>query len=72
MRSDGMDCLNAMPSSISGGSKIASTLSPSIAIGPVGLDRVGDEVRRELDHPGARVLVPLLVEADGDPLHRLE
>ena len=31
IRSDGMDCLKAMPSPISGGSKMASTLSPSIA-----------------------------------------
>ena len=41
-------------------------------IGAVALDRVRDEVRRELDHPRARVLVPLLVEAHGEPLHRLE
>ena len=41
-------------------------------IGAVALDRVRHEVRRELDHPGARVLVPLLVEAHREPLHRLE
>ena len=41
-------------------------------VGAVALDRVRHEVRRELDHPGARVLVPLLVEAHGEPVHRLE
>ena len=42
------------------------------AIGPIALDGVRDEVGRQLDHPGPRVLVPLLVEAHGEPLHRLE
>jgi hypothetical protein len=33
-RSEGMDCLNARPCSSSGGSKIAPTLSPSMASAP--------------------------------------
>ena len=41
-------------------------------IGAVALDRVRDEVGRELDHAGPRVLVALLVEPHGEALHRLE
>ena len=41
-------------------------------IGAVAVDRVRDEVRRELNHPRARVLVPLLVKPHGEPLQRLE
>ena len=41
-------------------------------IGSVALDRIRHEVRCELDHPGARVLASLLIEAHGEPLHRLE
>ena len=41
-------------------------------VGSVALDGIRDEVRRELDHPRARVLVPLLVEPNREPLHRLE
>ena len=41
-------------------------------VGAVALDRIRHEVRRELDHPGARVLASLLVEAHREPLHRLE
>jgi hypothetical protein len=41
-------------------------------IGTVGFDRVRHEVRCKLNHPGARVLVPLLIETHREPLHRLE
>ena len=72
IRSEGIDCLNARPSlelrRIEDGLDAVSV----DVIGAVALDRVRDEVRRELDHPGARVLVALLVEAHRELVHRLE
>ena len=41
-------------------------------VGPVGLDRVRDQVRGEPDHPRTRVLATLLVEAHGETTQRLE
>ena len=38
----------------------------------VALDRVRHEVRRELDHARSGVLATLVVQAHGEPLHRLE
>jgi hypothetical protein len=38
----------------------------------VALDRIRHEVRCELDHARSRVLAPLLIEAHGEPLHRLK
>jgi hypothetical protein len=38
----------------------------------IALDRVGDEVRLELDHARPRVLVPLLTQVHGTALGRLE
>ena len=41
-------------------------------VGAVALDGIRHEVRGEPDHPGSRVLATLLVEAHGEPIHRLE
>ena len=39
---------------------------------PVAFQRVRHQVRGELDHPRAGVVRPLFVEADAEPVHRLE
>jgi hypothetical protein len=41
-------------------------------VGAVARHRVRDQVVAELDHPGPGVLAALLVEENGEPLHRLE
>ena len=41
-------------------------------VGTVARDRVGHEVRRELDHPGPAVVASLFIEVDGEPVGRLE
>ncbi len=67
-----MDCLNARPSSSSGRIEDGLDVVSVDVIGAVALDRIRHEVRGELDHPGTRVLVSLLIETDGEALHRLE
>jgi serine/threonine protein kinase len=41
-------------------------------IGAVARDRIGHEIRRELDHPGPSVVASLFIEVDGEPVGRLE
>ena len=72
MRSPGIDCRNARPSLQL--RRIEDRLDAVAVdgVGPVALDGVGHQVRRELHHPRPRVRVPFLVEVHGEPVHRLQ
>ena len=61
IRSEGMDCLKARPSASSDGSKRASTLSASMASVRYVSTESATRYGRELDHPGAGVVVSLLI-----------
>ena len=63
IRSDGMERWNARLRQLSRIEDGLDVVAVEV-VGAVVLDRVRGEVRREADHPGARVLVALLVEAD--------
>src|SRR5215510_15452941 len=72
LRSEGMDCLKAR--ALVELRRIENRLDTVSVdcIGPVALHGIRHEIRRELDHARSRVLPPLLIEAHGDSLHRLE
>ena len=72
IRSDGIDCLKRQALVELRWIEDRLDVLRVDVVGPIALERVRDEVRRELDHPRARVLVSLLVERDGEPLDRLE
>ena len=72
IRSGGMDCRNARPSvELRWLEDGLDALSIDV-VGTVARDRIRHEVRRELDHPGPRVVASLFIEVDGEPVGRLE
>ena len=67
-----MDCRNARPSRELRWLEDGLNALSIDVVGTVARDRVGHEVRRELDHPGPSVVASLFIEVDGEPVARLE